>query len=270
MKIIISHDVDHYTALEHVGDLIVPKSLIRNSLELILRRVSIREYFSRWETLIKNQWNNVQKIISFDKEHEIPSTFFVAANKGLGLSYNLRTTKALLDQISSAGFNVGIHGIAFEDFDSINCEYHTFKRIFAMEPAGIRMHCLRMNKQTACFLNDVGFKYDSSIHLLEDPFKIGNLWEFPVHIMDTDVFCGRARWQVFGIEEAMKRSQRILEDLEGRGIRYSTILFHDFYFYEGYKSWKEWYIRFVEYIRLRNYSFVNFESAIDELENRTA
>lgn len=77
MKIIISHDIDHLTVKEHLlKDLIIPKLIVRNQIELITGSVQLSEYFLRWKNILNNKMENIKEIVKFDKENGIPSTFF--------------------------------------------------------------------------------------------------------------------------------------------------------------------------------------------------
>lgn len=88
MKAIISHDVDHITVWEH-KDLIVPKFLIKSTIELLSGTIPFRDYLSRYEDLIKNKWQNIEELIKFNTKNGIPSTFFLGVNNGVGLVYSL-------------------------------------------------------------------------------------------------------------------------------------------------------------------------------------
>ena len=101
MKVIIPHDMDHITAWEHKRDLIIPKFIIRSSLELITGNISTQEYFKRYEDSIKNKWHNLEEIIKFDKENNILSTFFIGVSNALGLSYSLENAKLWTKNIFS-------------------------------------------------------------------------------------------------------------------------------------------------------------------------
>ena len=41
MKVIISHDIDHITAREHLTDTIIPKFIIRNKIELLTGKIRL-------------------------------------------------------------------------------------------------------------------------------------------------------------------------------------------------------------------------------------
>ena len=44
-----------------------------------------------------------------------------------------------------------------------------------------------------------------------------------------------------------------------------TLLFHDRYFDDSFKIWKEWYIWVINYFKNKGYEFISYEKAIKEL-----
>ena len=99
MKIIISHDVDHITPWEHKKDLIIPKFIVRSFIEFGLRYISLFELRSRFKSLVENKWQNIEELMRFDRENEIPSTFFLAVNTGKGLSYSVDDAQLWIKRI---------------------------------------------------------------------------------------------------------------------------------------------------------------------------
>jgi len=169
MKVIISHDVDHITVWEHKKDLIIPKFLARSSIELINRSISGEEYLLRLKNIINNKWQNIEELMRFDKQNGIPSTFFVGVNNGLGLSYPLRDAEYWSKKILENGFDVGIHGIAYNNFNDMKKEFETFSQISGQERFGIRMHYLRNDTRTLELLSKVGYYFDSTLYKLDNP-----------------------------------------------------------------------------------------------------
>lgn len=266
MKIIISHDVDSITAWEHKKDLIIPKFIIRNSIELAISKASFMEYFLRFKELAKNRFQNLEELMGLDKENKVPSTFFVGVNNGLGLSYSLEDADYWIKKIREKGFDVGVHGIAFDSFGGIQKEYEAFKRISGLDKFGIRMHYLRTSNDTLKFLNEAGYIFDSSLYKLENPYKAGDLWEFPLHIMDGYLFCNNSRWQNQNLGQVKDKTKRITEEADTKGIKYFTVLFHDRYFSDSFKSWRDWYIWLINYLKKNGFEFMTYRGAIQQLE----
>jgi len=270
MKVIISHDVDHLTVLEHLRDLIIPKFWIRSFIELSLGYISLKEFFVRFNEFLKNRWNHIEKLIEFDKEYNIPSTFFFGMNRGMGLSYSLELAEEYIQLVLNNGFDVGVHGIEFKNFEEMKREFETFKNLSQLESFGIRMHYLRMDNKTLEKLEKIGYVFDSSLYSIKNPFRIGegNMWEFPLHIMDGYIILRGKKWQSLKLKEVIDITKRKIEDYCESGIEYLTILFHDRYFSESFRTWKEWYIQIVEYLKSNGFKFISYRQALEELSRR--
>ena len=266
MKIVISHDVDHITVWEHRKDLIVPKFLVRNMIELTIGAITAKECQLRFSSLLKNRWHNIKELIDFDGKESIPSTFFIAVDNALGLHYSLKDAEFWINKISQEGFDVGLHGIAFDNFKDIEKEYNIFKKISKLNNFGIRMHYLRNNENTLEYLNNTGYVFDSTICKFQNPYKVGNLWEFPLHIMDGYLFHKNSCWQNQNLQQIKDETKRIVDKSYKKGIKYFTILFHDRYFNNSFKSWKDWYIWVISYLKNNGFEFINYKEAIRELE----
>ena len=67
------------------------------------------------ELIRKPHWKNMDRILKLNSEYDVRSTFFWLVNKGAGgdnimnADYNLTSEKALLKQVSDAGFTNGLH-----------------------------------------------------------------------------------------------------------------------------------------------------------------
>jgi peptidoglycan/xylan/chitin deacetylase (PgdA/CDA1 family) len=267
MKVIISHDVDHLTVWEHKKDLIIPKFIIRSSIELLIGSISLEEYLNRFKDFIRNKWNNIEELIRFNKQYNIPATFFFGVNNGLGLSYSLEEAKNYINLVKRNGFEVGVHGIEYKKFRRIKKEFETFKNISVENSFGIRMHYLRQNKNTLKILSSVGYLFDSSILEDKNPYKVNNIWEFPLHIMDGYIIQGKGKkWQSKSFDNIKDETKRKLDELYKKDIKYISILFHDRYFSDSFLTWKNWYIWLIEYLKENKIDFISYKNAIKELQ----
>lgn len=269
MKVIISHDIDHITAFEHLSDLILPKFAARSAIELISGRITAGEILERGRGFLENRWQNIAELMDFDRSSGVPSTFFIGVSKGKGLSYSIERVKHWSKTILMNGFDLSVHGISFDDFRRIRTEGEIFSALTGLRDFGIRMHYLRLNPGTLACLERAGYSYDSSVFGIREPFKAGRLWEFPLHIMDSRVFCGDSRWQSRTLEEAKYLTRELLDNISRAGMNYLTILFHDLYFCNAYRSWKEWYIWLIGYLLDNKLKFINYADAIKEQEGLT-
>jgi len=268
VRIIISHDVDHLTVFEHKKDLIVPKFLTRSFIELGIKNISTKEFILRFKDIFKNRWNNIEDLADFNNTNDIPATFFFGVNKGLGLTYNTDIAQHYIKLVLDKGFEVGVHGIEHKNLKKMKEEFKNFKNITKLANFGIRMHYLRMDENTLSKLEKIGYIFDATIYEEKNPFKVGKMWEFPLHIMDGHIFLNKRRWQNIKYKEAIDITKKKIENLVNKGIKYISILFHDRYFSDSFYSWRKWYIQTIEFLKRNNFEFISYTEAIKELENK--
>jgi len=127
----------------------------------------------------------------------------------------------------------------------------------------------RNNKNTIEYLNKAGYIFDSTLYKFQNPFKIGNLWEFPLHIMDSCLFHKDSRWQNQTLEQVKNETKRIIYEAYKKNIKYFTILFHTRSFNNNFSSWKSWYIWVIEYLKNNGFEFISYREAIQELDKES-
>lgn len=268
MQAIISHDIDHITVWEHLyRDTIIPKYIARMHIELTSGKISLREYLLRWADFFKNKWQNIDELITFNNVNNIPSSFFIAVNKGLGLNYSNKNALLWIEQMKNRNCEIGLHGIAYDDFSTIKNEYNMFQNLTKQAQSGIRMHYVRNNTETLKNLANAGYAYDSTEHDFKNPYKIGAMWEFPFQIMDGWIIENGKKWQSINLEKAKKNTIKLIDKAHQLNLNYLGIDFHDRYFSHSYKTWLDWYMWLVEYLKTNKIAFVNFKTAINQLEN---
>jgi len=273
MKIIISHDIDHISALEHKKDLVIPKFILRNCIEFGLGYSSIYELTNRFKSIIKNKWQNIEELTEFDKENKIPSTFFIAVSNGRNLSYSLRDAQIWIDKINKGGFDIGVHGLAFNEYANIKKEYGLFRELSKLDTFGIRIHDIgkrnrdiELTLDNLNLLNKAQYLFSSNWFKFRNPFKVGIMWEFPIHIMDGYILEKNGRWQNQTLERVKQETKRLLHYAYANEIKYFNILFHDSYFSHSFKTYREWYCWFIGHCKKNGFQFLNYKSAIQELE----
>lgn len=270
MKAIISHDVDHLTLSEHyLNDLIVPKFFARSYIELITGKIDFSELYNRYTDVFKNKWQHLKELHEFNTQHGVPATFFIAINKGVGLNYSLEQATIWINEIKTWDCEIGIHGIEFENFEKVNAEYNTFKSITNQKEIGTRMHYIRTNNETFNNMDKAGYLFDSSEMAFKAPYKIGNMWEFPFQIMDGYIIEKPKPWQCKNLQQCCDETKIIIEKAESLNLPYLGIDFHDRYFSNSHKTWKNWYIWLVNYLMENKIECVNFKQAIAELESKS-
>ncbi|MCR5061634.1 MAG: hypothetical protein K6A80_11565 [Saccharofermentans sp.] len=265
IKVIVSHDVDHLYGRDHwFRDLIYPKMWVRTTLELFRGQITGHEWWLRNTSCFRKYRHNLQAQMDFDREHGIESVFFFGMAKGLGMSYKPAEAKPMISLVHDNGFDTGVHGIDYQSQDGINKEYNTFKELMGYDPCGIRMHYVRFDEETFGRLNVAGYVFDTtefdkpSCGTLKAPYMVGDMWEFPLAIMD-----GYLPQQ---FEKAKEKTLEILDRCRGMGLTYVTVLFHDYQFCDDYKDIRDWYVWLMDYIKdSPDYEFISYRKAIAEL-----
>ncbi|MEO6904416.1 MAG: hypothetical protein ABI315_14850 [Bacteroidia bacterium] len=267
MKAIISHDIDHLTVWEHTHDLILPKFIIRAHIELVLGKISLLEYSYRVKDFFKNKWQQIDELIGYNISMGVPSFFFIGVNNGVGLSYPLEKASYWIHKLTEQNIELGVHGIAYDSFEKVNEEFELFKNISSLSSFGIRMHYVRNDGNTLNYIEKSGYCFDSTEHAFKNPYKIGNLWEFPFQIMDGWILNNNKPWQSQNLEQAKYNTLLLIDKAQKENIEYLGIIFHDRYFSNSFKTWKNWYIWLIDYLKSNKIEFVNFKQAIQKLES---
>ncbi len=268
MKIIVSHDVDHLFRNDHYKDLIYPKLWVRSTIEVLKRKYGVKEYLYRNLTAFSKIRHKIPEVIEFDRSQGIPSTFFFGMANGLGMSYSLERAKPVIHYVAEQGFDVGVHGIAYSDKDKIKEEYERMKKILGRDDFGIRTHYVRFDDETFSLFNKTGYLFDTSEFdkmagcCFKAPYKIGNMWEFPLSIMDG--------YLPLELDKKKVVTLALIKKAEMQGLPYLTILFHDYQFCKGYQTEKNWYIWLMKWFVENKYEFISYRNAIAELERNIA
>lgn len=266
MKIIISHDVDHLYPAEHVfSDLIFPKLWLRSLIELTKGKTSFQTFFNRLISIFDERLNRIPEIIEFDKKHNISSVFFFGMDNILGMSYTKKSVAPWIKFVLEKGFDAGVHGVEFENIEKMKNEFLDFQAISELSSFGIRTHYVRYDNNTFMKMAMIGYLFDTSEFNREEigfklPYKIGNMWEFPLYIMDAYYLKG-------DLQSAIKNSIEVLEKARINGLNYFTFLFHDYFYnektYPEHKAYYEW---FINYCRENHLDFISCREAINEME----
>ena len=269
MKIIISHDVDHLYNKEHIfRDLFFPKLIVRSLLHVFQGKIRFSTFLWRVKSVFEKRLNRIEEVMRKDKEYGIPSVFFFGMNQGLGMSYRPDEAQSMILKVKETGFDVGVHGIEYEGKDGIQKEHNCFCEKSGLNIFGIRTHYVRFNEETFSKLSDAGYLFDSSDfnkQYLEfkEPYRVGEMWEFPLHIMDGYIL-------PFGkLHKGKEDTVAAIEEAKRKGMAYCTILYHDYQYNEKtYPDEKAWYDWLLDYLKSNNYEFISYREAIEELEGR--
>lgn len=268
MKIIISHDVDHLYATDHVfKDLILEKLWVRSFLHLCGGKISLKTFLYRLTILFHNRMHRVDELMQFDKQHRIPSVFFFGMQNGLGMSYSQEKAAPVIKRVLENGFDVGVHGIDYLSERNIKKEHDDFVWNSETTEFGVRNHYVRFDDKTFEKMNKAGYLFDSTWFNKKEldiraPYKVGEMWEFPLHIMDAYI-C-----KVGELDSSIEKTKAAILQAERMGMPYCTILFHDTQFDERFDpEMKNWYEQTIEFCEDRGFEFISYRDAIKELEN---
>jgi len=91
------------------------------------------------------------------------------------------------------------------------------------------------------------------------------MWEFPVDVMDSWEFYQGKSWQREGIERIIERTKGKIDKCMEGGKEYLNLLFHDRYFCGAYGGYRRWYEEMVGYLRSLDCTFIDYPTAIREL-----
>ena len=268
MNIIISHDVDHLFGSDHwLRDFIYPKLWLRSLWSALKKNITWKECFLRIYSCFQKERHRLRQVLEFDKKNGVPSTFFFGMNHGLGMSYYPHEAKQIILDVYNKGFEVGVHGIAFDNQNEMEKEYEVFKYLTGIIPSGIRMHYVRFDEKTFFLENKIGYEYDSTEFdkeqngTIKPPYQVGKMWEFPLTIMDVYLS------QCF--EKAKNETINRLEECRKQKLEYVSILFHDYQFDDAYLDMKQWYCWLINYINSsKTDSFISYKDAIRKLEEK--
>lgn len=271
IKIIISHDVDHLSAFEHVfKDLILPKLWVRSFLHLCTGKIGFRTFWYRLSILLHPRLHRIEEVMQFDRDHGIPSTFFFGMENVLGMSYAREKALPMLQKVLDNGFDAGVHGVDYQSLDNIQAEYSAFSQLSGLKQFGLRNHYVRFNDETFAKMHQAGYLFDTTWFNkktldIRAPYKVGDMWEFPLHIMDGYICKPGA------LEKGLSDTFEAIRAAEAQGMPYCTILFHDYQFCNKYDpQMKEWYTQTIDYLQAHGYHFVSYRDAIQELEEQYA
>lgn len=140
-KVIVSHDVDHLFPKEHYfRDLIYPKLWVKSILKLLHHDIGLTSFAKRMASPFEERRHRIPEIIEFDREYGVPSTFFFGVSQGLGMSYFTDECVETVRYVQDNGFDVGVHGIAFDDAGTIAEEHERFLALTGLNDFGIRTH----------------------------------------------------------------------------------------------------------------------------------
>jgi hypothetical protein len=256
LKIIVSHDIDHLHGLEHWRDVYWPGVWYRGAKALGKGQIGLVTYWKRAWPL--QRLERIKEVLELDRSVGATPTFFVGVANGLRLSYSRESIKPHIDYLLSQKVPVGLHGMAYDDPEKMKEEYEVFLQLAGGLPAGIRNHYLRQAESTLNDMSDIGYRFDSTTYELNAPYRVNEMWEFPISLMDVSL----------GIDSSLKekqaKSMQVYKNAAKKELPYFVLNFHDNYFSDAYPTMKDWYKWFLQHLA-KSHTFINFENAILEI-----
>jgi len=237
-------------------------------MELFRGKINFRTWGYRLISIFQERLHRIPEIAQFDEENGIPSEFFFGMDNALGLSYKQQKAKYWIEFLRNKGFGVGVHGINYVDSQKIKKEFDDFERISGIDSFGIRMHYVRCNENTLSQLADAGYVFDTTsfdkeMVQLKQPFQIGSMWEFPLHLMDVYVL-------KYGLNNSKNQTIKLLNQAKISNLSHFTILLHDNLFNKNeYPDCYEWYKWLISYLNSEGYAYTSYRNAIKELSLHT-
>jgi peptidoglycan/xylan/chitin deacetylase (PgdA/CDA1 family) len=204
--------------------------------------------------------NRLNELMAYEKSLGIPATYFFVMRPGLGVGYTWEQAKPFMNDMLANGFEIGVHGMAYNDEAAMREELERFISATGIQKPGVRMHYLRNDSSTIKNLAQTGYWFDSTEYKVAAPYFVGDMVEFPIGIMDA--YAVRPTHKTMDI--AKSYSLERLEIAERQQIPFFTINFHDLVFNPAYVLYKDWFTWFIDLCQSRGYEFTSFSKAIKE------
>jgi len=267
VKIIVSHDIDHWRWRDHaMRDLYVPKYLGRTLHAMARRRISTRVFTKKLLAISSSRQHRLDELIAFNRSHGIEATFFVAVAPGRSLSYAPHATPEIVTQLRHLGCShIGLHGIIHHDAEAICRERASLALLLGHEDFGVRMHYLRHSEETLGLLAEAGFPFSSNLYGAAEPTRIGTMIEIPIGTMDVRA----VRDDGVDVRQAVAATLEDVERARCARIPYFVIDFHDHYFDEAWPAHHDWYCGVISSTSQLGYSFATFREAVDATPGRS-
>jgi len=255
--LVLSHDVDHLGLREHVVD----GFLLRQGWNAIRQNLT-RGRFRPLRFLDQvaglglacvgvDRWDVIGDLLEEERRAGVPSTWFFAMRRGLGIAYRPEQAAPVIRELASAGREIGLHGQTPDDAEGLAAELRELGEIAGRTIAGVRMHYLRLTRQVLDGLERAGGSYDSTvmdrthldpdIHPLQQPRRLRDrLVEVPLHVMDSTLFS--VTGLALSLDEAIDYVRRVAERARALG-RAVVVNLHPNYFSRQTPEVREWYRR---------------------------
>jgi peptidoglycan/xylan/chitin deacetylase (PgdA/CDA1 family) len=202
--LVLSHDVDHLGLREHLVD----RFLIRYGASICRQELVHRFRPGRALDALcgialaaagRDRWDALPDLLEAERRAGVKSTWFLAVRRGLGISYGRAGIVRALAALRAAGADVGLHGQNHGDAEALATEARELSELREGPVLGLRMHYLRLTRETLDGMERAGLRYDSTVferkllhpdlHPLAGPRLVRrDVIEIPMHVMDSTLF----------------------------------------------------------------------------------
>lgn len=253
----LTHDIDHLSSS-------------------MFTRVKEFQKNKRLRKLIKNHFD-VNRLIDFEKDLGINSSYYFMLSKNCGAGYNLSTNSKLIselaDSIKSIGCNTGVHYSYWTLEKSIDKGLlMKLGTILGETPKNGRHHFLRFDVDRSYrILDDTGILVDTSGGYADmigfrfgtswpfRPFDFANkcahkVWEIPLLVMDITL--SSSAYMNLKPEEGFERITKLMSQVNDYGGIFSLLWHNSSFEYGEWKDWEWVYLKTLEKAKQSGYNFI--------------
>ena len=253
--LVLSHDVDHLGLRDHVVD----GFLLRQGWNAVRQNFTRGRFrplrcLDQWIGLGLacvgiDRWDVIGDLLEEERRAGVPSTWFFAMRRGLGIAYRPDRAAPVIRELAAAGREIGLHGQTPDDAAGLAAELRELGEIAGRTIAGVRMHYLRLTREVLDGLEQAGGRYDSTVmdrthldpatHPLAQPRRLRDrLVEVPIHVMDSTLFSVTGLG--LGREQALDWVRRVADRARELG-RALVVNLHPNYFSRQSPEVRDWY-----------------------------
>jgi hypothetical protein len=292
----LTHDIDFMGIRRHFLDHTMWGFLYRSTfgaLRRLLRgRMPVARLFRMWRAAVslpfvylgwaRDFWDPIPWYLEVEKQ--LPATYFLIPFKGRAgehvpgahparraTAYDVTDIPDWTTTLAKNGCEVGVHGIdAWHDVETGRAELARITSLTGEPSAGVRMHWLLNDKETASRLQSAGYSYDASAGYNETvgyrngttqafrPLTTSTLLELPLHIQDGALFYPHNL--DLSDAEANQRCGSLIDQVRDLG-GVLTVLWHD-RSHGPERFWGDFYISLIQRLRSSNAWFATASQAV--------
>ena len=282
----LTHDIDFIGIRQHKFDHTMFGFLYRSTVgvtrNLLRGRIGLRRLLRTWSAAaslplvflgwIKDFWEPFEWYLR--AEQDLPATYFLIPFKGQtgervpgphgsrrASAYDVTDLREQVGILKSNGCEVGVHGLdAWNTVEKGQAERRRVSQVAGQDVAGVRMHWLLHDSNTAEVLEEAGFSYDSTAGYNETigyrngtsqvfrPLGARTLLELPMHIQDGALFYPQRQ------DLSDSQAEQVCKPLIDHAVKKGgilTLLWHD-RSHGPERYWGDFYLRMIVKLKSLN------------------